>query len=32
MAEVYAGFWSYTDHEIGRLIDYLESTGELDNT
>ena len=32
MAEVYAGFCSYTDHEIGRLIDYLESTGELDNT
>ena len=24
MAEVYAGFCSYTDHEIGRLIDYLE--------
>ena len=23
MAEVYAGFCSYTDHEIGRLIDYL---------
>ena len=23
---------SYTDHEIGRLIDYLEQTGELDNT
>ena len=32
MAEVYAGFCSYTDHEIGRLIDYLEETGELDNT
>lgn len=32
MAEVYAGFSSYTDHEIGRLIDYLEETGELDNT
>ena len=32
MAEVYAGFCSYTDHEIGRLIDYLDSTGELDNT
>ena len=24
MAEVYAGFCSYTDHQIGRLIDYLE--------
>ena len=32
MAEVYAGLCSYTDHEIGRLIDYLERTGELDNT
>lgn len=32
MAEVYAGFLSYTDHEIGRLLDYLESSGELDNT
>jgi arylsulfatase A-like enzyme len=32
MAEVYAGFSSYTDHEIARLIEYLEQTGELDNT
>ena len=32
MAEVYAGYSSYTDHEVGRLIDYLEQTGELDNT
>jgi arylsulfatase len=32
MAEVYAGFSSYTDHELGRLIDYLEQIGELDNT
>jgi arylsulfatase A-like enzyme len=32
MAEVYAGFCSYTDDQIGRLIDYLEQTGELDNT
>ncbi len=32
MAEVYAGFCSYADHEIGRLIDYLEETGQLDNT
>jgi arylsulfatase A-like enzyme len=31
-AEVYAGYSSYTDHEIGRLIDYLEQSGELDNT
>ena len=32
MAEVYAGFASYTDHQIGRIVDYLEKTGELDNT
>ena len=32
MAEVYAGFLSHADHEIGRLLDYLEETGELDNT
>lgn len=32
MAEVYAGFSSYTDHELGRLIDYLEQIEELDNT
>ena len=32
MAEVFAGYISYTDHEIGRLLDYLEDSGELDNT
>ncbi|ABP55368.1 arylsulfatase [Salinispora tropica] len=32
MAEVFAGFSSHADHEIGRLISYLEETGELDNT
>ncbi len=32
MAEVYAGFLSHTDHEIGRLLDYLEQLGELENT
>src|SRR5436189_36059 len=32
MAEVYAGFLSHTDHEIGRIIDYLEQSGQLDNT
>ncbi len=32
MAEVYAGYSSYTDHQLGRLIDYLEQTGELENT
>jgi arylsulfatase len=32
MAEVYAGFSEYTDHEIGRIIDYLQQTGQLENT
>ena len=32
MAEVYAGFLSHADHQIGRLLDYLEESGQLDNT
>jgi arylsulfatase A-like enzyme len=32
MAEVYAGFLAHADHEIGRLLDDLEASGELDNT
>ena len=32
MAEVYAGFVSYTDAQIGRLLDYLEQSGQFDNT
>jgi arylsulfatase A-like enzyme len=32
MAEVYAGFSEYTDVQIGRLIDYLEESKQLDNT
>jgi arylsulfatase len=32
MAEVYAGFSEYTDVQVGRIIEYLESTGQLDNT
>src|SRR5262249_23527320 len=32
MGEVYAGFLSHTDHEIGRLLDFLETAGYLDNT
>ena len=32
MAEVYAGFLSHADHQIGRLLDHLEESGELDNT
>jgi arylsulfatase A-like enzyme len=32
MAEVYAGFVDHTDHEIGRLLDYLADSEQLDNT
>jgi arylsulfatase A-like enzyme len=32
MAEVFAGFLSHADHEIGRLLDYLEESGQLENT
>ncbi|HEX3020355.1 MAG TPA: arylsulfatase [Chitinispirillaceae bacterium] len=32
MAEVYAGFVSYTDYHIGRILDYLERSAQLDNT
>jgi arylsulfatase len=32
MAEVYAGFLTHADHQIGRLLDHLEETGELENT
>ncbi|HTZ45189.1 MAG TPA: arylsulfatase [Jatrophihabitans sp.] len=32
MAEVYAGFLSHADHEIGRLLDYLDEIGQLQNT
>src|SRR5262245_8456112 len=32
MAEVYAGFSEYTDAQVGRIIDYLEQTSQLDNT
>jgi arylsulfatase len=32
MMEVYAGFLSHTDHQIGRLLAYLKETGEFDNT
>jgi len=31
-AEVYAGFLEHTDHQIGRLIDVLETLGALENT
>ncbi len=32
MAEVYAGFLAHADHHFGRLLDYLERTGQLENT
>ncbi|HTP29390.1 MAG TPA: arylsulfatase, partial [Anaeromyxobacteraceae bacterium] len=30
--EVYAGYLTYTDHEVGRLLAYLKSIAQLDNT
>lgn len=30
--EVYAGYLTYTDHEVGRLINHLKQTGQLENT
>ena len=32
LAEVFAGFSEYTDAQVGRIIDYLEQTGQLENT
>jgi arylsulfatase len=32
LAEVFAGFSEYTDIQIGRIIDYLTETGQLENT
>ena len=32
MMEVFAGFLEHTDHHIGRLLDFLEKIGQLDNT
>ena len=32
MAEVFAGYISYADDQLGRVIDYLEHSGQLDNT
>jgi arylsulfatase A-like enzyme len=32
MAEVFAGFLSYTDEQIGRILDYLEASRQLDDT
>lgn len=32
MMEVFAGFLTHTDHQIGRLLDFLKGIGEFDNT
>ena len=32
LMEVYAGFSEYTDVQVGRIIDYLEASGQLENT
>ncbi len=32
LAEVYAGFSEYTDYQVGRVIEFLENNGMLDNT
>jgi arylsulfatase len=32
MAEVYAGFLSHADDQLGRLLSYLEESGERENT
>jgi arylsulfatase len=32
MAEVFAGYVEYTDDQVGRVIDFLQESGELDNT
>src|SRR5215469_3263191 len=31
-ADVFAAYWAYSDHEIGRVIDEVERMGKLDNT
>ncbi len=32
MAEVYAGYISYYDDRFGRVLDYLEESGQMENT
>lgn len=32
MAEVFAGYISYYDDRLGRVLDYLEESGQIDNT
>src|SRR5215470_16321260 len=31
-ADVFAAYWAYTDHEIGRVIQHVADMGKLDNT
>ena len=31
-AEVYAAYLDFADHEIGRMLDAVEATGQMDNT
>ena len=30
--EVFAGFLSHADHQVGRLVEFLRQQGELENT
>jgi arylsulfatase A-like enzyme len=32
MMEVFAGFLSHTDHQVGRVLDFVERLGRLDDT
>ncbi len=32
LAEVFAAYSEYTDFQVGRIIDYLKKTGQLENT
>ncbi|MDH4384367.1 MAG: arylsulfatase [Caulobacter sp.] len=32
LMEVFAGFLAHTDHHIGRLLQFIEASGEADNT
>jgi arylsulfatase A-like enzyme len=32
LMEVYAGYSEYTDAQVGRILDYLEKSGQMENT
>ena len=32
MMEVFAGFLSHTDQQLGRILEFLKETGQFDNT